>query len=279
MEFKELFALQKTAPIISFGDPIKYETIEFPDNMQENPEQSAMYGVVHKPPAAKEDAPKKKLTKAEQRRERQAERAREREERRERWRREQEERRQQPDSDEEEDDAAPAANGVLARLLANVRAAIAPAHVDVVVAAPALAVDINAPAVRQEFEARDPGARRVKFWEIIGRLQWHNASDGAIPRGNVDAVFRGLSAVDALTFKTEYENIFNGAMDFLNADGMFDRNGANGHADRAKIVSHIIALGEDQYTTLVGDPAILQFLVEAGECQSLNALLPDNIKV
>lgn len=277
MEFKELFALKPAEPIISLGLDVVYQELVLPEDPPVN-ELQRVYTL--KQPEKKENAeePKRELTKAEKARERKAQRVREREERRERWRREGEERRREEEERRREEDARNMAQ----------RAQAAPQRVQAVpvaapqrVAAPAAPVrhNLDDPAIKAQVDALDPGTRRLKFWEIITRLGWHNASDGAMPAGPINALFNGLTAADALTFKLEYENMFNGAVEFLRADGMFDRNGANDHQAQARIVSHIIALGEDQYVTLIGDPAILQFLVESGECQSLNNLLPENIKI
>jgi hypothetical protein len=140
-------------------------------------------------------------------------------------------------------------------------------------------VRANGWAAAAEAANVDPGVARTRFWQIIAQLNWHNLSDGRIGVDVVTKLVRGLSAIDRAIFAREYTSIYTGAVQVLEADGMFDRNGAGSHSKRAEIVSHVIALGEDQYTTLISDLGILQFLVETGECQSLNSLLPDDIRV
>jgi hypothetical protein len=63
----------------------------------------------------------------------------------------------------------------------------------------------------------------------------------------------------------------------LEDDGMFERNDADSPVARAKVVSHAIAMGRDQYMTLSDDLAFFQFFIESGECQSLDALLPEEL--
>lgn len=283
MEFKELFALQRTDPIIVLGGELNYVKMDLPAMEPVNKKQQEHVVPEKIAPESPVQSPRK-LTKAEQRRARQEQRQREREERQARFQREREERDEELREEMEEAErrareALVARENAAARMNQQIAVANAPVHAAPAANAIMAPLNINDPDVRRQFEALDPGARRVKFWELIRKLNWHNASDGAIPRNAVTNMFNGCSALDMLTFKTEYGNIYNGAVDFLSADGMFDRNGADTHNARAKIVSHTIALGEDQYTTLIGDPAFLQFLIEAGECQSLNDMLPENIRV
>jgi hypothetical protein len=264
MDYKELFALPGAEPILTFGGRIHAEKFEIPAGPDVHPNQLKYDEKVE---AVKEPAePKRELTRAEKARERRAQRVREQAERRERWLR----------AREEEIAAVP----VIAPVHPVVEVRDARMHERIAAAGRAPAeVPVDAPEARAAAEAMDPGTRRMKFWQTINRFQWHNLSDGAIDAATVTAPLNNLNAADRLAFKLEYENVFNGAIEFLRADGMFERNGAASHAEQARIVSHIIALGEDQYTTLIGDPAFLQFLVEAGECQSLNALLPENIRI
>jgi hypothetical protein len=286
MEFKELFALQPGAPIISLGDMVAYQTfIIHADAPINKAQQQYNVAVVDKKePNGEKGEPKRALTKGEQARERKQQRLLERQQRREQYRRDRdaEIERDREGADRERGGEAAHRQEVRQNAVAGLQAAARlPVQIRAVPVAPVVPArqDLDNPAVKADVDGIDPGTRRVMFWAVIARLNWHNASDGAMPAGPVGALFNGLSARDALIFKREYENMFNGAIEFLRADGMFDRNGAVEYRAQAKIVSHIIALGEDQYTTLISDPMILQFLIEAGECQSLNDLLPENIKV
>lgn len=285
MEFKELMALKPAKPIITMGTEPVFCDVELHNDVIVNVKQIERMKAAPKEVPAEPVPPPKPKTKAELRRERMAAR------REERNRQEAERRaarmaarmaeveaRHPDDDDSDDEEEAPAAaplGAVMDRLVARVAGAPAP----VAAARPAIRANINAPEVVAEVNAKDPGMRRMKFWEIVARLQWHNSSDGAIGQGAVNAVLNALTAVDLKIFAVEYNALFAGAIDFLRDNGMFIRNGAATMESQAKIVSHVIALGEDQYITLINDPEILQFLVEAGECQSLNALLPDDVRV
>lgn len=139
--------------------------------------------------------------------------------------------------------------------------------------------NMDDPANIIAYEALPQDARERSFWNTIGKLNWHNTSDGAIGHANVSGVIKALNSLDLKVFKTQYTHLFEQTVMILDADGMFERNRLEGMSARAKVVSHIIALGPDQYKTLISDPEILQFLVESGECQSLNEILPAEIKV
>ncbi len=277
MEFKELMALKPAKPIIALGTKPVFCDVQLHNDVIVNVKQLERMRVEPKEVPAEPVAPPKPKTKAEQRRERMAAR------REERVRREEERHAARMaavahhSDEEEEEEAAPAPRlgAVMERLAARVgRVEPAPA-----IPLPAVRHNINAPEVVAEANARDPGVRRMKFWEIIAKLHWHNSSDGIIGKVTVDAVLNSLSAVDLKIFALEYNALFAGAIDFLRDNGMFVRNRAETMEAQSRIVSNVIALGEEQYTTLIGDPEILQFLIEAGECQSLNTLLPGEIKV
>ena len=130
-----------------------------------------------------------------------------------------------------------------------------------------------------EIAELDMATLREKFWDIIGQFNWHNVSDGIIQRNVVTNVIERLSATDRRIFRDEYHKLIASTNQILELDGIFDRTNAISREVRATIMSHIIALGDDQYITLINDIEILQFLIEVGECQSLNALLPDDIRI
>jgi hypothetical protein len=55
---------------------------------------------------------------------------------------------------------------------------------------------------------------------------------------------------------------------------MFNRNNIVSVAEQAKIVSHVIAGGRDQFNTLFNDLEFLQFLILDNQCASFDAVLP-----
>lgn len=263
MDYKELFALAPAEPIVSLDRRIVYEHFILPEDPPQNEKQRERNLYTAKEKIKKEEG-KKKLTRADKRRVMRLERD------------------QRRDAGLLERAQAmrgnPINNNILVQALRQ-QAQPAVQQVGQVQPQGARIQMIDDNDVIRAVENIDPGTRKMKFWDIIARFNWHNASDGAMPARPVIAVFEALSAVDLLIFKKEYENVFTGAMAFLIADGMFERNNINDLRSRARVVSHIIALGENQFATLMDDPAFLQFLIEARECQSLDDLMPDDIKV
>jgi hypothetical protein len=242
-QYKELYALQPAEPIINLGSKCHFESISLHNGVPINEDQAARKNNKIPEPEEERDGRRPKKTKAPKKKGR--------------------------------EDPDPAVNN--ARNRVNAALQRAEARLPPQPAQPAQNRDRA--AVRAQVAAMSAGVKKAKFWDIIKSFNWHNATDGLIPHGNIHRVFGGLTEVDTEIFRLEYQNLFDNTIEYLRADGMFDRNGAATMEAQSKIVSHIIALGEDQYTTLVGDLAILQFLIEAGECQSLNALLPGDIRV
>jgi hypothetical protein len=122
--------------------------------------------------------------------------------------------------------------------------------------------------------------RKVEiFWDVITRLNWRNASEGFVAPATVQGVIDGLADAAKRAFHEIYTLYCDTLMGILNADGMFARNRVNGYTDRVKIVSHVVGLGKDTYETLSADLAFLQILVEMGECQSLDAALPEDVRM
>jgi hypothetical protein len=78
-------------------------------------------------------------------------------------------------------------------------------------------------------------------------------------------------------FRAVYKTIYKTTLEMLEADGMFGRNNISPQ-DKHVIVSHIIGLGRDPHSTLMSDMEFLQILVTSDECQSLDALLPGDIR-
>jgi hypothetical protein len=154
------------------------------------------------------------------------------------------------------------------------------------IAALAEAIRPEAPVIVAPVVVEDPrqyntlsaGERDEIFWGLITSFQWRNQSDGYINAGVIRGVVRGFNQLQTRVFKDRYDHYYNQMENILEADEMFERNEVNSAVDRAKVVSHAIAMGRDQYMTLMDDPAFFQFFIEAGECQSLDAILPETLK-
>lgn len=115
------------------------------------------------------------------------------------------------------------------------------------------------------------------FWKIIATFDWSNTSNG---HPNVNDVVNKVNKLQPnmkKLFTNHYQQKYQMLHDKLAHDGMFERTGLRTRQDQAKVVSHAIALGHDQFETLFDDFEIFQFLIEANECLSLNAILPMDI--
>lgn len=155
-------------------------------------------------------------------------------------------------------------NPVVARLPRPIRAVRPP---------PVRHVDVQ--NVEVELEAMDD---TEAFWKIISGLNWHNISDGIINPVTIRNIIAKYSPAHQVIFKECYANLFGILKERLETDGMFTRNGINDDDEKARIVSHVIALGQNQFNTLLDDMEILQFLITSNECQSLHDLLPPTMK-
>jgi hypothetical protein len=131
-----------------------------------------------------------------------------------------------------------------------------------------------APARGLQIADEPPANPTQVFWQIVGAFNWHNRSDGLIGRDHINGVLRQQTATNLRAFKNEYVVEYNRLRDILRADGILARNNINTFGGEAQVISHVIALGHDQYVTLSLDMEILQFLIESNECISLNELLP-----
>lgn len=129
-----------------------------------------------------------------------------------------------------------------------------------------------------DYAAMTPTEKTEEFWKIINGLQWKNTSDGYINAARIRNTFSQFSRDKLFLFTEKYNELFELMTNRLELDGMFERNEVHSLVDRAKIVSHAIAMGRDQYQTLFDDLPIYQFLIESGECQSLDVLLPEELQ-
>lgn len=112
------------------------------------------------------------------------------------------------------------------------------------------------------------------FWGIIARLQWRNRSDGVMTARHVQNVVGILPPARKNLFRAHYKYMYDRLNRVLELDGTVERN----NGDASTIISHVIALGRDQYNTLSDDMELLQFLIITGECQSLDDMLPNDVK-
>ncbi len=115
------------------------------------------------------------------------------------------------------------------------------------------------------------------FWNIIETFNWHNASNGHPNVNDITSKIRKLSPGMKKLFTEQYRQKYQLLNDRMVQDGMFGRAGLNTRQDQAKVVSHAIALGREQFETLYDDFEIFQYLIGANECVSLNAILPMDI--
>lgn len=109
------------------------------------------------------------------------------------------------------------------------------------------------------------------FWATIAKMNWKNKGERqmtSVPalNGNTRTIFRAV-----------YKTLYQSTLEMLEADGMFGRNDISPQ-NKHIIVSHIIGLGKETHSTLMLDMEFLQILVVTDECQSLDALLPGDIR-
>ena len=128
-----------------------------------------------------------------------------------------------------------------------------------------------------DFSQMRPAVITDVFWTIIESIHWRNMSDGGINARATLAIINKLTELDRRIFKVKYTEFYNMMKNRLDIDDMFTRNGIITQFEIAKIVSHVIALGRDIFTTLFEDLAFFQFLIETGECQSFDSCLPNDL--
>lgn len=116
------------------------------------------------------------------------------------------------------------------------------------------------------------------FWNLIQAFQWRNASDGAVNARTIQNTINQYSPLQRKLFADTYNQHYEAMKGRLEADGMFERNGVRTLQDQAKVISHAIAMGMDQFNTLFADPEFYQFFIDSGECQSLDMLLPADMQ-
>ncbi|QYB17420.1 coiled coils domain protein [Pacmanvirus S19] len=131
--------------------------------------------------------------------------------------------------------------------------------------------------LQEVYDNMTAAERDNQFWNMISRFQWRNSSDGHINARTIQNMINGYTPIQKYTFKQQYSEFYDMMSNKLGADGMFERNGIRAFNEQAKIISHAIAMGKDQFYTLLDDPAFFQFFIEMGECQSLDTMLPHDM--
>jgi hypothetical protein len=119
--------------------------------------------------------------------------------------------------------------------------------------------------------------KRDFFWNTISKLEWKNLSDGAIVANKVTNIFKGLSKDEKAIFMEIYDVFYNEMNNMLEHTGVFMLVGAEEKKQKAKYVSHFIAMGKETYGNLLGNSDFCQFFMENDECQNLDALFPNDM--
>lgn len=112
------------------------------------------------------------------------------------------------------------------------------------------------------------------FWKMIASFNWCNLSDGRVNIRLIQNTIRVWHNRQRELFMEKYRHYFVMMKTRLEMDDMFARNNIDSAFEQARIISHSIAMGKDQFYTLFDDPAFFQFFIETGECQSLDVILP-----
>lgn len=143
-------------------------------------------------------------------------------------------------------------------------------------------IPIAAPRVElrpiEDFNALSDEEKSESFWKTITSFGWMNATDGRPNIHAIQNIIAGMCPERREHFKMSYFNAYDVMQMRLMADGMFERNGIVSIVEQAKIISHVIAMGSQQYNVLIDDPAIYQFFIEQGDCQSFDAILPHDMQ-
>ena len=116
--------------------------------------------------------------------------------------------------------------------------------------------------------------RVAQFWIMLMQLEWRNSSDERMTAGRVNRFIRGLTPDQRDIFADRYAAIYDELLLHLTASRMSQRKNITADGDRAKIVSHFIAMGRDVYETIKESSDLCEYFIDAGECQSLDNLLP-----
>lgn len=119
-----------------------------------------------------------------------------------------------------------------------------------------------------------PGECTDKFWELIAKFAWQNASDQNMNHRTIQQTFARFTGGEKEVFLAKYNTLYEEMHARLTADGVFARRGMDGISDQARVVSHFIAMGRDVYSNLIETREFCEFLIDNGDCQSLDEMLP-----
>lgn len=108
-------------------------------------------------------------------------------------------------------------------------------------------------------------ARTAFFWSRIGLCDWGQNT-------RIPSAFFGKTAEEIAALTEVYTRLYQSTWDIFNEDKLFDRYKMS-DTDRAKVISHCIALGRDAYENLMTEMHLVDYLWSSGECHSFDSKL------
>lgn len=132
----------------------------------------------------------------------------------------------------------------------------------------------NEPAARNEpaLAGLDDSAT---FWQIIASIGWKNRSEAAGRNSRAAAALNKLTPSQRNTFVEGYQRAFTATLQIPRvADTLREWQRSGQYRTPAAVVSHIIALGEEQYNTICSDDIFLQYIVAESEFENFHMHLP-----
>lgn len=120
----------------------------------------------------------------------------------------------------------------------------------------------------------NPEAQMTKFWDLVKKLEWQYMSDKRINEKIISTIFASFTDAEHNLFREKYETLYKELYFILITDEIFARC-----EDKAAVVSHIIAMGSDTYFSILKCPDLCYWIIEAEEYQSLNDMVPDDMRV
>lgn len=118
------------------------------------------------------------------------------------------------------------------------------------------------PEPEDEYDDLTEVQKENRFWEIINRFNWRNASDQRMNLGAAERTFNNFSRLDREVFRGLYTQKYNQMRDVMR-----DAIAAAG-ANEAHVVSHLIAMGRESFATVLEAPMLGDFFITSGECQN-----------
>jgi hypothetical protein len=129
------------------------------------------------------------------------------------------------------------------------------------VAMPRMAIPAVEAEPEDEIDDLTDGQKENRFWDIIKRFNWRNATDQRMNFGATERTFNNFSKLDKDVFRELYQAKYNQMREVMR-----DAIAAAG-ADEKQVVSHLIAMGRETYTTVIDSPMLGDFFMNSGECQ------------